>query len=228
MSEYLLINIFTIAVPLALSFEKKIKFYKNFPALGLSILIVGGTYIIWDIIAANRGDWWFNPEYLLGLSIFNLPIEEILFFITVPYASIFIYETGMFYLTERELKFDKSKIAIPGLLAFIVGMAFLSQYYTVTVMIFTSLFFFTAFSLYPEMLTSKIYWLWIIFTFIPFLLVNYILTSLPIVFYNPEAIWGIRVITIPVEDFFYSFSMLSLYLLVYLIFKERWQQRRSG
>lgn len=228
MSEYLLINILTIAVPLALSFEKKLKFYKNFPALGLSILTVGGTYIIWDIIATLRGDWMFNPEYLIGFNIVNLPLEEILFFITVPYASIFIYETAKYYLAEKEFNADKSVFGVLGIIFFILGMSFLSQYYTVTVMIFSSLFIFTAITLYPQLLQSKIYWLWISFTFLPFLIVNYILTSLPIVLYNPEAIWGFRITTIPAEDFFYSFSMLSLYLLVYLIFKERWQQKRSG
>ncbi len=226
MSEYLLINLFTILIPVSLSFEKNLKFYRNFKPLSVSIFIVGGTYIIWDVIATMRGDWMFNAEYLVGLDIINLPLEEILFFITVPYATIFIYETGKFYLKDRDLNVDKSMFAIPGILFFVVGISFLSQYYTVTVMIFSSLFIFTAMILYPQILQSKIYWMWIAFTYIPFFIVNYILTSLPIVLYNPDAIWGIRITTIPFEDFFYSFSMLSLYLLVYLIFKERWLPKK--
>ncbi len=226
MSEYLLINLFTILIPVSLSFEKNLKFYRNFKPLSVSIFIVGGTYIIWDVIATMRGDWMFNAEYLVGLDIINLPLEEILFFITVPYATIFIYETGKFYLKDRDLNLDKSMFAIPGILFFVVGISFLSQYYTVTVMIFSSLFIFTAMILYPQILQSKIYWMWIAFTYIPFFIVNYILTSLPIVLYNPDAIWGIRITTIPFEDFFYSFSMLSLYLLVYLIFKERWLPKK--
>jgi hypothetical protein len=42
-----------------------------------------------------------------------------------------------------------------------------------------------------------------------------ILTALPVVPYNPTAIWGPRFITIPLEDFFYNYSLLSFYLLVY-------------
>ncbi len=49
----------------------------------------------------------------------------------------------------------------------------------------------------------------------PFLLINTVLTALPVVEYNPEAIFGFRVFTIPIEDFFYNYAMLSFYLLFY-------------
>jgi lycopene cyclase domain-containing protein len=48
-----------------------------------------------------------------------------------------------------------------------------------------------------------------------FLLVNSALTALPVVEYDPKAIFGLRVVTIPIEDFFYNYAMLSLYLLFY-------------
>jgi len=66
------------------------------------------------------------------------------------------------------------------------------------------------------------YWLYIIISFIPFMIFNYLLTSLIVVYYNPKAIWGIRVTTIPLEDFFYNFSMLSFYLMAYVYFKNKW------
>jgi len=69
--------------------------------------------------------------------------------------------------------------------------------------------------------TSWISILTILISFIPFFIVNYILTSLPVVEYNPEAILGIRVLTIPVEDFFYSFAMISGWIIIYCLLKER-------
>jgi lycopene cyclase domain-containing protein len=36
-----------------------------------------------------------------------------------------------------------------------------------------------------------------------------------VVQYNPATIFGLRVFTIPVEDFFYNYAMLSFYLLFY-------------
>ncbi len=63
---------------------------------------------------------------------------------------------------------------------------------------------------------SKLYWLYIATTLAFFLLFNFILTSIPIVEYSNLAITGLRVTTIPIEDFMFNFSMLTLYLAVYL------------
>lgn len=62
---------------------------------------------------------------------------------------------------------------------------------------------------------NNLYWKWIGITFIPFVVVNGILTSLPIVWYSDGAILGIRVGSIPVEDFLYSWSLLTLNLVIY-------------
>ncbi len=223
-STYLLINIFIIAVPLLLTFEKKIKYYRKLPALFASIIIVGGIYIVWDVIATLRGDWSFNPEHITGLKIFHLPLEEILFFVTVPYSGIFLYETGKLYLGDKTLAIRKFPFYISAALLIIISLIFIDQYYTFTVMLFSAIFLIIAIlyhSKYP-VLNSSLYWKWILFMYLPFFLVNYILTSLPVVSYSPDAIWGIRITTIPVEDFFYSFSMLSFYLFVYLLIKKKW------
>ncbi len=227
MSEYLLINIFTIIVPLILTLEQKLKFYKKLPAVFISILVVSTVYIIWDSIATKAGDWAFNPKYLLGIYWLDLPLEEILFFITVPYSIIFINETVNFYLKEKEIFFSRY-IYFAIMILLIIGIIlFANQNYTMIVLTYCLTFFILAVSFYPEILKSKIFWITIIISYLPFLIVNYLLTSLPIVTYNTDAIWGNRFITIPLEDFFYSFSMISLWLLVYLIAdkKLKWQRK---
>jgi lycopene cyclase domain-containing protein len=223
-STYLIINILIIIVPLLLTFEKKIKFYKKLPALAVSIIIVGGTFILWDIIATYRGDWDFNPQYLVGIEIFNLPIEEILFFITVPYSAIFLYETGKIYLKNITFHANKTIVLAIALILIVIGLMFNEQYYSLTVLFFSGLFLIVSsiFNSKIQVLNSSLYWSWILFMYLPFFIVNYFLTSLPIVTYSPAAIWGIRITTIPFEDFFYSFSMLSFYLYVYMIVKEKW------
>lgn len=225
MSEYLLINIFIIIVPLLLTFEKKLKFYKKLPALLISILLVSTVYIIWDSYAAKAGDWAFNPQYLIGIYLFDLPLEEILFFITVPFSIIFIYETAKFYLKEKEIFFS-TYIYLSVMILLIVGaILFSNQNYTLIVLCFCLAFFIIALFFYRTIIKSKIFWVTVLISYLPFLIVNYLLTSLPIVTYNPDAIWGNRFLTIPLEDFLYSFSMISFWLLIYLIAdkKLKWQ-----
>jgi lycopene cyclase domain-containing protein len=221
MSEYLLINIGIIIIPFLLSFEKKISYYKKLPYLFYSILVVSTIYIVWDVIAAGRGDWSFNPAYTTGLNLFGLPIEELFFFITVPYSIIFIYETLLLYLNDKQLNFNRYIFFAAGVVLISAAFFFLDQNSTFIVMIYCGIFFLLSPYVNRILVTSKIFWITILISFIPFLIVNYILTSLPIVTYSDEAIWGERFITIPLEDFFYSFSMIAYWLLFYHLFRSR-------
>ena len=220
MSDYLLINIAIIFVPLLLSFDKNLEFYKKTLSVLISIIVVSSIYIVWDSFATFRNDWSFNPNYLTGLNFFHLPIEEILFFITVPYSCIFIYETLSFYLKEKQFNINKKFFYAVAVLLLLTASLFAGQNYTFTVLIFCSAFFAIGAYYFSKLLNSKIFWLTILTTYVPFLIVNYLLTSIPIVEYNSNAILGIRFLTIPVEDFFYSFSMIAFWILVYYLSSE--------
>lgn len=221
MSTYLLINIAIIFFPLILSFDKNLKFYKKVPYVLQSVAFISTAYIVWDVIATKRGDWAFNPEHLIGINILGLPIEEILFFITVPYSCIFIYETVCFYIKETKLNFNGKLFLIPAILIIILGIIFYDQNYTFTVSIFVGAFFIGAILFNQSLLASRNFWITMLISFLPFLIVNYFLTSIPVVTYNDTAFSGKRFITIPYEDFLYSFSMISLWILFYVLAKEK-------
>jgi len=231
--NYLLLDFLIILFPFLLSFKWKFKYYKFYKPLGLSILLVGGAYIIWDVLVTLRGDWWFNYDYLSGIKITVLPLEEILFFVVVPYACIFIYENLNYFIGEKEVPFNKWFYLALFVLFLLVGLLFYYQDYTILSMFSVALFFLIAAFLYPKILKSRLYWLYILISFVPFIIFNYLLTSIPIVLYNSNAIWGNmqawngRIFTIPVEDFFYNFSMLSFYLLVYIYFKKRFSLEKD-
>lgn len=225
--NYLIIDALILLFPFLFSFKWKFKYYKYYKPLAASILIVGGVYIIWDAIVTSRGDWWFNYEYLSGPKILGLPLEEILFFIVVPYACIFIYENLVYFVGDKEIKFNKWFYFVLFVLFLIIGLLFYNQDYTILAMFSVAFFFLTAAFLYPEILKSRLYWAYLVLSFIPFIIFNYLLTSLIVVYYNPSAIWGIRVTTIPLEDFFYNFSMLSFYLMMYMYFKKKWISQKG-
>lgn len=219
MYTYLLINLAIIIFPLLFSFEKQIRFYRNWRGVFLSIAIVGVVFIIWDIIFTIRGVWSFNPDYLTGINIAGLPLEEILFFFTVPYSAAFIYEVVKLYLKEREIEFKKDTFSSVAILFFFAFLWFLSEEYTAVVLASCGMFFILAHFNKESLVKSNLFWKTVFIIYIPFLIVNYFLTSLPVVQYNDLENIGFRVMTIPIEDFFYSFSLISFSLFFYDRFK---------
>ena len=91
-SLYLWINILTLLFPLLLSFDKKVAFYKRWKYLFPAIAVTATFFLIWDEWFTQMHIWDFNAKYLMGYYMGHLPAEEVLFFFTVPYASIFIFE----------------------------------------------------------------------------------------------------------------------------------------
>jgi lycopene cyclase domain-containing protein len=232
LANYLTLDILILLFPFLFSFKWVFPYYKNYKPLAASILIVGGAYIFWDILVTFRGDWWFNHEYLvdLGFTIGGIPLEEALFFVVVPYSCIFIYENLQYFFPDAKLGFNKWVYYSIAILLAIVAIIFYHQEYTILALLSVTTFLLIAATWFPDLLQSRNYWAYIGLSFVAFIIFNYLLTSIPIVLYNPNAIWGGtvdqiwygRFITIPFEDFFYNFSMLSFYLLVYRYFKKRW------
>jgi lycopene cyclase domain-containing protein len=213
---YFLIDLAIILGPLWLTRDPRVAYHRNFPALGSSMLLVGSAYIGWDMVVTSWGEWSFNPRYISGIKVVNLPLEEIFFFITVPYACLFIYEVVLTTISRKGSFSMPVGIVAAAIVILMVGsMAYLKQGYTSKALASCALFLLAALWLDPPLLKTRQYWLWLGICLVPFLIVNSLLTALPVVQYNPAAIWGARFITIPLEDFFYNYSLLSFYLLVY-------------
>ncbi|MFO8133038.1 MAG: lycopene cyclase domain-containing protein, partial [Thermoplasmatota archaeon] len=67
MVQYLWLDAVILAGPLLFSFEHRIRYYRKWPAVGLSIALTGTAYIVWDAIATARGDWAFADVYTSGI-----------------------------------------------------------------------------------------------------------------------------------------------------------------
>jgi lycopene cyclase domain-containing protein len=221
MYRYLIIDIFVLSVPFLFSFRRKTKFYRRIPYVLAAFLSVGLVFLAWDVWATAQGDWGFSHLYTTGIRFLGLPLEEILFFLMIPYSCLFIYENLVCYFADKRLPIPRVLNALVVGGCAVSAIAFWGQNYTRTVMIFCGLFFLVTFFYDHDMLESFLFWAYMLITYFPFFVVNYLLTSAPIVWYDPHAIRGLRVTTIPLEDFFYSFNMLAFYTLVYRIFRKR-------
>jgi lycopene cyclase domain-containing protein len=99
-SEYLIVLVAILCVPLLLSRDRNLRLYAHPRRLLVSIAIPSMVFWIWDLAAAARGHWWFNDRYILGIRLLGLPIEEWLFFPVVCFVSIFVWES-VNYFTHR-------------------------------------------------------------------------------------------------------------------------------
>ena len=58
-------------------------------AMGIPLLI----FLVWDVIAIARDHWGYNPEYVTGWELpFDLPVEELTFFLVIPVCSLLTLE----------------------------------------------------------------------------------------------------------------------------------------
>ena len=84
-------------------------------------LMVSLPFIIWDSWAVSQGHWSFNPDYIIGLYIGNLAVEEVLFFITVPFAMASVYSL----VVSRPLRQYPDRVAYWYLVSLLItGSAF--------------------------------------------------------------------------------------------------------
>jgi lycopene cyclase domain-containing protein len=215
MNLYLWILVGIAAVPLVLSFDKRVHYVSRWPEVFAAAGIVGVAYIGWDILKTEADVWGFVERYAGSFKVLGLPLPEILFFLVVPFSCIFIYQVVRAYFRERIVRIPRWIWFAAGASLAVLAVVFRTQVYTLTVMISVAVFFTLTAAIRPELLGSRHFWLALALTYVPFLIFNGLLTAIPIVVYNDAENWGIRVYTIPLEDFFYSFSLLGFNFLVF-------------
>lgn len=219
--SYLLINFLSVIFPILLSFDKRVRYYKSWKFIFPGLLLTGIVFLIWDIFFTVKGVWSFNPNYILGITFFRLPLEEILFFLTIPFSCIFIYECLNYYV----------KWQIPDYIIKITTNLLIAVSIIILIFYNNRLYTLINFGMLLFMLLLLVYFLkvnWLnrfflayLVSLIPFYIVNGILTSIPIVSYNNAENLGLRVGTIPVEDHFYLMSLLLMNIAFFEYFRKR-------
>lgn len=228
---YLFINIGTVLFPLLFSFEKRVAYYKWWKFLIPAMAITATIFLIWDYYFTKLGVWGFNEQYLTGIYIGNLPLEEILFFFTVPYASIFIYAFLNKLWPETPFLNKWENPISTGILLF--ALILLITNYNNAYTALNCGYAIILLSLQKWVIKGgymgKFYrfYLWHL---IPFFIVNGILTGTGIanevVWYNNAENLGIRMGTIPIEDSLYSLSLMLMTITIYEYLAKRYNNKQ--
>ncbi len=216
---YLILDIFAISLPLASGFRSDANFSKTYKRLLPALIIPATIFIIWDVYFTKWGVWGFNEVYLTGINIINLPLEEWLFFICIPYACVFTYFSLNFLITKDHFKNYSTAISwILVVALMIIGLMNLERWYTSTTFIALSLFLVYHLLVLKSTYLSRFYFAYM-FILIPFFLINGILTGSGIedqvVWYNDDKNLGIRLGTVPVEDIFYGMLLILMNVTIF-------------
>jgi lycopene cyclase domain-containing protein len=215
---YFLILAASLAGPLALSFDKKVAFYKNWKYVFPSMIIPALLYIVWDFYFTSKGVWSFNEAYITGIKLYNLPLEEVLFFFIVPYCCVFIYACIRSYFPDLINKKAADWFLITLAIALLItSIIYFDKYYTGWTFIFAGAFILIIylFRSFFKSFDAVSFLVAYIICLIPFLIVNGFLTAIPVVIYNDAENLGIRIYTIPFEDAFYGMLLILMNIVIY-------------
>ena len=214
MYTYLLLDVLSFLSVFVFSFMKPVRYYQKWKYLVPALVITGAFFIVWDYFFTEMGVWSFNPQFITGLYFLNLPMEEWLFFIVIPFACVFIYENirkwrGTFFFTQ-------SKYIYFVLVAVLIGTAIYNndKIYTLTSFVGASIVIIIHYILFRDKFLG-IFLIAYLIHLIPFFIVNGVLTNEPVVIYNNAENLSIRLTTIPIEDTMYSLMLFLMNVTIY-------------
>jgi lycopene cyclase domain-containing protein len=213
--EYLIFNLVVVAGPLSLSFIKSVCYFKKWKYALYAIVPVFIPFILWDALVTGR-HWWFNTEYISGLYFLGLPIEECMFFISVPFSVLFIWEIFA-VKTRNRISNHLKKVKFLFLILPAIGVIFwlTGKEYTALVLVALGIVGLVDWLLKTEILSRPNTYIYLIIILLLNLIFNGYLTARPVVLYDADYQLDFRVFTIPIEDIFYGFALLLLNTSIY-------------
>lgn len=237
---YLAVDLGVLAAPLLLSFDKRVNFFSQWKDFWPVNLVVLTFFIAWDVLFTKWGIWGFNPDYLLGPEWLGLPLEEWLFFICIPYASVFTYAVIKSYVRQNPLRHSAITVTMTAI-AITGGLSF---WFSDALYTFSASTLFCAFLIWSAVKYSA--WahnMWITFfvLLVPFIVSNGILTGISfweypilhfdadqiqdsIVWYKDNQTTGCRIFSMPADDLIYGFLLIGLHIAGF----ETLQKKRLG
>lgn len=90
--EYLLLMGVCVLITLPLELFFRARVYRRWRTVLWALVPVIVVFCLWDVVAIARDHWLYNPRFVTGIHLGNLPLEELVFFIVIPLCALLSYE----------------------------------------------------------------------------------------------------------------------------------------
>lgn len=90
---YVAMLVFVVVATLPLEVLLRTRVYARLTRLALTLVCAATPFVVWDVLAVRAGHWYFELDKTLGVVLpGDMPLEEWLFFLVVPIASVLTLE----------------------------------------------------------------------------------------------------------------------------------------
>jgi lycopene cyclase domain-containing protein len=91
--QYLLLMAACLLLTLPLELVYRAGVWRRPVRLVQVLAVPVAVFAVWDVLAIRAGIWGFSPRYTTGWELpFDLPVEEVAFFVTIPVCALLAYE----------------------------------------------------------------------------------------------------------------------------------------
>ena len=91
--QYLLLMAGCLLVTLPLEVVYRAGVWSRPRRLAATLAVPVAVFAVWDVLAIRAGIWGFGERFVTGWELpFDLPVEEVAFFVTIPICSVLAYE----------------------------------------------------------------------------------------------------------------------------------------
>lgn len=218
---YLLIDLGLLLFSIFLFSIKQLNFAKNSKFIILAVLINLFAFSVPTEFLTQLKVIVFNPPYLTGLTLWELPVEELLISLVLPLSGLAIY----LYLNVRfpDNTYEKYSLAVSNImLGICIAMIYFGHQKLYTLFTFAILLVFIVYIEYVNRIRFmyRFYRAFLV-SLILFYLVFETLTSIPVLQYNAKETLDFNVFHLPFESQFYFMGMLLLTVWLFELFKSR-------
>lgn len=181
-------------------------------------LVVSVPFVLIDSISHARGWWAYNSQHVGSASFLGLPIEECLFFFVIPFACLYLY-SAMAKLKVLSSPVTRQWLYIALCLSVLFAvLTAVMQPLERTIVDAILLALVVGIFIFVRPRITRAFLVWVGAVLILFFVTNSILTGLPIVTYDHAFGSAMRIGSVPIEDFWYNFSLL---LSAWLVWSRR-------